>query len=50
MNYGLRLALIGDLSEQLAASKALRDFVYESNRGGHLRFARHVDELALAAR
>lgn len=48
VNYGLALAIVGDISAHLAASTALRDFVYESNRGRHLWF---VDDLeALAAR
>lgn len=48
VNYGAALAIVGDISVHLAASNALRDFVYESNRGRHLWF---VDDLeALAAR
>lgn len=43
VNYGSRLAFIGDISEALAASGALRDFVRESNRGRHVWF---VDDLA----
>jgi hypothetical protein len=35
-NYHLRLAIIGDISAQVAASTALRDFVSESNRGRQL--------------
>ena len=38
-NYRLRLAIVGDLSAQLAASKALSDFVGETNRIGHHIFA-----------
>ena len=48
VNYGAALAIVGDISAHVAASTALRDFVYESNRGRHLWF---VDDLeALAAR
>ena len=45
VNYRLRLAVIGDISEQLAASNALRDFVWESNRGDQIWFL--ADEQAL---
>ena len=39
VNYGLRVAIVGDVSAQVEKSKALRDFVYESNRRGReLRF------------
>jgi hypothetical protein len=38
VNYGLRLAVIGDVSAQIAASTAFRDFVVEANRGQHLWF------------
>lgn len=43
VNYGFRLAFVGDISEATAASKALRDFVRESNRGRHVWF---VDDMA----
>lgn len=43
VNYRVRLAIIGDISAECAQSKALRDFVYESNRGQALWF---VDDLA----
>lgn len=33
VNYGVRLAFVGDLSAELAASKALTDYVREANRG-----------------
>lgn len=38
VNYRLQLAVIGDISEQVAASDALRDFVWESNRGEQVWF------------
>lgn len=52
VNYRLQLAIIGDITEQLAASEALRDFVWESNRGDHVWFLADEEELAakLAAR
>ncbi|MFD1252899.1 MULTISPECIES: DUF4180 domain-containing protein [Devosia] len=46
-NYSLRLAVIGDISERMAASKALRDFVGETNRIGHHLFV--PDRAALVA-
>lgn len=44
-NYQLKLAVIGDIAAQLAASGALRDFVWESNRGEHVWFFDEVAEL-----
>ena len=46
VTYGLRLAIVGDIAAPLAASKALRDFVYESNRGRHVWFVADMDALA----
>lgn len=48
VNYGLRLAIVGDISEALAASGSLRDFVRESNRGRHVWFV--ADLAALEAK
>lgn len=48
VNYRLRLAVVGDISEQVAASDALRDFVWESNRGEHIWFVE--DDAALDAK
>jgi hypothetical protein len=48
VNYHLRVAIVGDASAQVAASKAFADFVTESNRGGHVWFVR--DEAELQAR
>lgn len=45
VNYGMRLAVVGDISAYLAESKALRDFVYESNRGAHVWFVADLAEL-----
>ena len=47
-NYGLRIAIIGDISRFTEASSALRDFVHESNRGGQTLFV--TDRAALEAR
>jgi hypothetical protein len=45
INYGYRVAIVGDISAATLASQALRDFVTESNRGGRVVFVRNVDEL-----
>lgn len=45
VNYGFRLAFVGDVSEAVAASNALRDFVRESNRGRHVWFVADMAEL-----
>ncbi|ARQ02953.1 DUF4180 domain-containing protein [Pseudorhodoplanes sinuspersici] len=44
-NYKVRLAIVGDLSPQIAQSKALHDFVYEANRGQQLWFVKDMAEL-----
>ena len=46
-NYKMRLVILGDISRHLADSKALRDFVGETNRIGHHLFA--PDRAALEA-
>lgn len=46
ITYGLRVAFVGDLSAELAASSALRDYVRECNRGGQVVFAADAAELA----
>ena len=48
VNYGLRVALVGDVSGAAAQSGALRDFVRESNRGRHIWFV--ADHAELEAR
>lgn len=45
VNYGIGLAVVGDISRHVTASTALRDFVYESNRGRHVWFVAGLDEL-----
>lgn len=46
--YGARVAIVGDISQRIAASNSLAAFVRESNRGRDLWF---VDDLqALASR
>jgi hypothetical protein len=48
VNYRLRLAVVGDVGDHVAASTALRDFVRECNRGTQTWFV--ADEAELAAR
>ena len=46
VNYRMRLAVVGDISEQLSASKPLRDWVRESNQGRSLWFVPDLDALS----
>lgn len=46
-NYQMRLAILGDISGPMAASKALTDFVGETHRRAHHFFA--ADTAALEA-
>jgi hypothetical protein len=46
VNYGLHVAIVGDVSAWVAASDALRDFVREANRGGQVWFVADLGELA----
>jgi Domain of unknown function (DUF4180) len=41
----VRLALVGDISQQSSESRALRDFVYECNRGSEVWFVANLEEL-----
>lgn len=45
VNYRLRLVIVGDLSDRLAASPTLRAFVHEANRGRQVWFVSDEDEL-----
>jgi len=42
VNYGIRLAVVGDFSRY--PSKSLHDFIYESNKGRHLYFVSDEEE------
>jgi hypothetical protein len=44
-NYNFRIVIVGDISAQTMDSKALRDFVYESNKRGDVRFITTIAEL-----
>ena len=46
VNYRMGLVVVGDISDRLAASKPLRDWVRESNRGRSLWFVNELSELA----
>ncbi|GAA0618602.1 hypothetical protein GCM10010174_41030 [Kutzneria viridogrisea] len=50
--YGLHVVILGDISEHVARSTALRDFVHESNEGRHVWFLADLPalEARLAAR
>ena len=45
-NYSHRIAIVGDISRYVDASKPLHDFVYESNRGRDVLFVPDLDALA----
>ncbi|MEY8353415.1 DUF4180 domain-containing protein [Lachnospiraceae bacterium 54-53] len=45
VNYGMRLAIIGDFSNY--KSKALHDFIYECNHGRNLYFVKDENEALL---
>ncbi|CAL9629263.1 DUF4180 domain-containing protein [Streptomyces sp. enrichment culture] len=45
VTYRVRLAVVGDVSRQAAGSGALRDFLRETNQGGHIWFVAGFDEL-----
>lgn len=44
VNYGVRVAVIGDISAWLERSKALRDFAHETNRGRMFWFVGDMHE------
>jgi len=44
-NYCLKFAVVGDISAQVAASDALRDFVVECNRGRSIFFVPDLEAL-----
>ena len=44
-NYQLKVAIVGDISHYTAQSGPLRDFVYESNKHGAVRFVASQAEL-----
>ena len=46
VNYGLRLAIVGDIAGYLGESSALRAWILECNRGPDVWFVANLDELA----
>ena len=44
-NYGRKLAVVGDVSQHVAASEAFRDFVVETERGTSVMFVPDVAAL-----
>jgi len=44
-NYRLRLAIVGDFSQYSA--KSIKDFIYESNKTGHINFVSSISEALL---
>jgi hypothetical protein len=47
VNYRAQLVIVGDISGWVAGSNALRDFVYESNKGREVWFLPDLETLAL---
>lgn len=45
VNYQVRLAIVGDISDRVEASNSLRDWVAESNQGAALWFCPTFDNL-----
>lgn len=45
VNHRVRLAVVGDISRHTAESTALRDFVHETDNGGHIWFLPAYDDL-----
>ncbi|ANK72899.1 DUF4180 domain-containing protein [Ensifer adhaerens] len=45
VNYRMRLAIVGDISTRLEASKALTDFVRETNKGDSIWFVPDFETL-----
>jgi hypothetical protein len=45
VNYRQRVAFVGDISAQLEASSALRDYVRETNRGRDVWFVTDLEHL-----
>jgi hypothetical protein len=45
VTYQVRLAIVGDIGRHVEASTALRDFVYETNRGTQIWFVAGLDDL-----
>jgi hypothetical protein len=46
VQYGFRIAILGDISSHVSESTALRDFVYECNSGRQIWFVPSVEKLS----
>jgi len=46
VNYQTRLAVIGNIADACARSRALKDFVYESNKGSSCWFLNDLEDLS----
>ena len=46
VNYRMRLAIVGDISARLEGSKALTDFVRETNKGNSIWFVPDFETLS----
>lgn len=46
VNYRVQVAVVGDVTRFVTASRALADFVRESNEGTHVWFCANLDELS----
>lgn len=47
VNYGLQVAVVGDIARAAEASAPLRDFIRESNRGRQVWFVSDIAELEI---
>ena len=45
LTYRVRLVIVGDISKYLSESSALRDFVFECNRGSQIWFVSDMEKL-----
>jgi hypothetical protein len=45
VNYRRRIVILGDIADYVAQSKALHDFVYESNKGTQIWFLNDLEAL-----
>jgi hypothetical protein len=46
VTYRQRLVILGDITEHVDSSRALRDYVYETNRGDQVWFMASLQELS----
>lgn len=44
-NFGLRLAFVGDLGDQIAQSKSLHDFVFECGKNDRIQFVADINDV-----